>query len=200
MLLNGRITKKSFKNWLFIKSVSKQIFGYFDLCLAQNLETIKYLKDLGAKKIKNPGNLKFAESSIKIPNRISKSQRKFFTKKNIMFCAVSTHPSEEIYCANLFKKLKKNKKSLIIIIPRHIDRSHQIKAELESLNLKVHLHSDKDKINFDTNIYLVDSYGETKFFLKYSKIVFMGGSLISHGGQNPIKPHELDVKFYMDLT
>ena len=194
ILLNGRITKKSFKNWLTIKSISKRIFGYFDLCLAQNIETIRYLKDLGVKKIKNPGNLKFSESSIKIPSKISKLQKIFLSKKNIIFCAVSTHPSEEIYCANLFKKVKKNKNSIIIIIPRHIDRSHQIKTELESLNLKVHLHSDKENINFDTNIYLVDSYGETKFFLKYCKIVFMGGSLISHGGQNPIEAARIGCK------
>ena len=194
ILLNGRITKKSFKNWLVVKSISKKIFGYFDLCLAQNNETIKYLKDLGAKKIKVPGNLKFSESSIKIPNKISKTQERFLSKKNIIFCAVSTHPSEEIFCANLFKKLRKNKNSIIIIIPRHIDRSQEIKDELESLNLKVHLHSNKEKINSNTNDYLVNSYGETKFFLKYSKIVFMGGSLIPHGGQNPIEAARIGCK------
>ena len=196
ILLNGRITKKSFKNWLVVKSISKKIFGYFDLCLAQNNETIKYLKDLGAKKIKVPGNLKFSESSIKIPNKISKTQERFLSKKNIIFCAVSTHPSEEIFCANLFKKLRKNKNSIIIIIPRHIDRSQEIKDELESLNLKVHLHSNKEKINSNTNVYLVNSYGETKFFLKYSKIVFMGGSLIPHGGQNPIDAAYSGCKVY----
>ncbi len=56
------------------------------------------------------------------------------------------------------------------------------------------MHSNKEKINSNTNVYLVNSYGETKFFLKYSKIVFMGGSLIPHGGQNPIEAARIGCK------
>ena len=58
---------------------------------------------------------------------------------------------------------------------------------MEKLNLKVHTHSSKKKIDINTDIYLVDSYGITKSFFKISKVVFLGGSIIKHGGQNPLE-------------
>ena len=86
------------------------------------------------------------------------------------------------------KELKlKYKNVLTIIIPRHIDRIRTILKEIDKLNLKVHLHSKKKRINKDTDIYLVDTYGETKSFFKVCKIVFLGGSMIRHGGQNPLE-------------
>ena len=59
---------------------------------------------------------------------------------------------------------------------------------MKKLNLNTHIHSSKTKIDKDTDIYLVNSYGETKSFFKICKIVFLGGSLIKHGGQNPLEP------------
>jgi len=86
------------------------------------------------------------------------------------------------------KKLKKKHKNLLtIIIPRHIDRSENIIKEIKNLNLKVHNHDSKNKIGKDTDIYLVNSYGETKSFFKVCRTVFLGGSLIEHGGQNPLE-------------
>ena len=82
---------------------------------------------------------------------------------------------------------QKHKNLLTIIIPRHIGRVKSIKNELSNLNLKVHLHEPKKKINPDTNIYLVNSYGKTKSFYKECKNVFLGGSIITHGGQNPLE-------------
>ena len=76
---------------------------------------------------------------------------------------------------------------LTIIIPRHIDRTQSIIEELEKLNLKVHTHDSKNKIDKNTDIYLVNSYGKTKSFFKVCKTVFLGGSLIKHGGQNPLE-------------
>ena len=84
--------------------------------------------------------------------------------------------------------MKKNIKNLLtIIIPRHIDRKEKIINNLNNLNLKVHLHSSKNKIRNDIDVYLVDTYGETKKFFKISKVVFLGGSMINHGGQNPLE-------------
>ena len=86
------------------------------------------------------------------------------------------------------KKLKKKYKNLLtIIIPRHIDRTKSIIEEIQKLNLKVHTHDSNNKINNDTDIYLVNAYGKTKSFFKVCKTVFLGGSLIEHGGQNPLE-------------
>ena len=76
---------------------------------------------------------------------------------------------------------------LKIIIPRHINRIHSIKDELNELNLKIHTHEPKKRISKDTDIYLVNSYGQTKSFYNNCKNVFLGGSIINHGGQNPLE-------------
>ena len=85
-------------------------------------------------------------------------------------------------------RLKKRFKNILtIIIPRHINRIDSIKAELQNLDLKIHLDEPKKKISHDTDIYLVNSYGKTKLFYKVCKNIFLGGSLIEHGGQNPLE-------------
>ena len=84
--------------------------------------------------------------------------------------------------------MKKYKNLLTIIIPRHIDRVSSIKDQLLKMNLTVHLDEPKKKISPNTDVYLVNSYGKTKSFYKVCKNVFLGGSLIKHGGQNPLEP------------
>ena len=109
-------------------------------------------------------------------------------KSRKSWCASSTHKSEEVFCANVHKELKKKYKNLLtIIIPRHVNRTTEIINELKNLDLKFHLHNPKKKINKNTDIYIVNSYGKTKSFYKICKNVFLGGSLIKHGGQNPLE-------------
>ena len=187
VLLNARITNKTFTKWFKFKSFSKDIFNKFDLCLCQNKETKIYLKKLGTKNIKNLGNLKFSESKkIKKINKIKNF--KLLNNKNILFGGISTHYDEEIFCGKVHLELKnKYKKFISIIIPRHVNRAESIKNDLENLKLKVHLHSSKINIENDTDIYLVDTYGETKSFLNMCKVVYLGGSIIKRGGQNPLE-------------
>ena len=195
ILLNARITKKTYKKWKKISFFSKSIFNKFDICLAQNNETKNYLKKLGAKNIKKLGNLKFSETGLKNINKINKNTKKFFDLKRILFGAISTHQEEEIFCAKIHANLKKKYiNGVTIIIPRHIHRSSDIKEEIENIGLKVHLHSSGEKIDSKTDIYLVDTFGETKLFIKICNIVFLGGSLIRHGGQNPIEAARLGCK------
>ena len=192
VLLNARITKKSFQKWNFINNFSKKIFNKFDLCLSQNNTTSNYLKTLGAKNIKKIGNLKFSESSSDLKDRSNFKIKKFLKKKKIVFTAISTHKGEELLCAKVHANLKKKYKNIIsIIIPRHIHRAQEIKDELNLIGLNVHLHSSNKLIKNDTDIYLVDTFGETKSFLKLSKIAFMGKSIHGYGGQNPIEAARL---------
>ncbi len=186
ILLNGRITKKTYNRWMKFPNLSRFLFSKFQLCLSSSYESKKYLKKLGANNVKYFGNLKFSQSenqSIKI----DKNLKNFLIKKN-SWCASSTHYNEEKYCALTHLKLKKKYKDLLtIIIPRHVDRIDKIKNELENLNLNIHLDYPKKKIKSNTDIYLVNSYGKTKSIFKICKNVFLGGSLINHGGQNPLE-------------
>ncbi len=186
VLLNARITKKTFNRWKSINFFSKNIFEKFNLCLPSNYETKKYLKILGAKNIKLIGNIKYSQSEINI-KKINKKLENFISKKKI-WCASSTHSTEEVFCGLIHKSLKKKYKNLVtIIIPRHINRVPEIKTELAKLNLKVHTHEPLKKISNDIDIYLVNSYGQTKSFYSKCKNIFLGGSIINHGGQNPLE-------------
>ena len=186
ILLNARITKKSFSRWKFFPNFSKKIFEKITLALPQNIESKKYLKLLGTKNIKLVGNLKFFGEVQKnnIKNLILK--KKFL--KRIIFCAASTHKTEELFIGKVHKDLKSEIKNLItIIIPRHINRKKEIIDELNNIGLNSQLHTSTKKLSKDTDIYIVDTYGETKKFYSLSKLTFLGGSLIPHGGQNPLE-------------
>ena len=186
MLINARITKRSFKKWKFFSSSTKKLFQNFDICLTSSLETKNYLKLLGTKKNYFIGNLKFTQSEKTI-DELKDNTKKFFSTKTI-WCASSTHEHEEKICANIHKKLKiKYKNFLTVIIPRHIHRTQKIIKEIKKLDLKIHLHDSKKKIDKKTDIYLVNSFGQTQSFFKVCKTVFLGGSIIKHGGQNPLE-------------
>ena len=186
ILINARITRKSYNNWIKLKNFSKSIFNKFDLCMSSNKETIIFLKKLGAKNIKYFGNLKYSQSeNEKI--EIDSQTIKFISRKTV-WCASSTHNSEEKFAGHIHNKLKKKYKNLLtVIIPRHIDRVDEINEQLSNLGLKVHTHEPKSRINEDTDIYLVNSFGKTKSFYSIIKNIFLGGSLIKHGGQNPLE-------------
>ncbi len=186
MLINGRITKKTFKRWKLFPRLSKKIFNNFDLCLASSKESNNYLKKLGAKKTKYIGNLKFAQSeNEKIT--INKKLKDIIASRT-SWCASSTHNSEEIFCAKIHIQLKKKYPNLLtIIIPRHIERAVSIVNELKDMNLKIHLLDSKDEMKSDAEIIIVNSYGKTKSIYSVCKNIFLGGSLVNHGGQNPLE-------------
>ena len=196
ILLNARITKKSFNKWSMISSMSKILFKSFDICFPQNYETKKYLQSLGAKKIKFIGNLKFSESKTQKNETLTKNIKNIFKSKKI-WCAASTHKGEERISILTHQKLKvKYKNLLTIIIPRHIQRVNDIRNEINNMGLKVQTHSKKNKITKESEIYLVDTYGETKSFFKICNTVFLGGSIVNHGGQNPLEPARLGCKIF----
>lgn len=188
VLLNARLTQRSYKRWTYFKNFSKNIFGYIDIAFPQNQETFRYLKKLNIKKIKQIGNLKFSDSKIRKTQKFSKSFLNNI-KNRIIFCASSTHPNEEILICKAHISLRKKFGNLLtVIIPRHIDRVKGISEEIRTLGLKSNIRTEQKKINYDTDIYLVDTYGETKKFFEISKVAFIGGSFVKHGGQNPIEP------------
>ena len=200
LLVNGRITKKTFSRWKLLKNLAKKIFEKFDLCIVANQETENHLKILGAQNIKNYGNLKFTKTKF---NSDKKLDSIFLSKiKNRkIWCATSTHPSEEIFCAKTHLDLKKTYNSILtIIIPRHIDRIKTISKDLSNLNLKINLYSNFDQMSLDTDILLIDVYGEASKFYNISKCVFVGKSLIKSlvkdSGQNPIEPSRFGCKIY----
>lgn len=187
IILNARIVKKTLDRWQIFPSFAKEVFDKITLALPSNLETLKYLKQLQVKNISVAGNLKYyGEKNIKGIN--DKLLRNKF-KNSKIWSAASTHKNEEIFLGKLHKNLKKNNKQLItIIIPRHINRVPEIIDDMNKLGLKTITHSSNLKIKNNTDIYLVDSYGVSSKFYNLTNLTFVGGSIINHGGQNPLEP------------
>ena len=89
---------------------------------------------------------------------------------------------------NVHSKLVGKFKNLTtIIIPRHVERKSEVIGLIEEKKLNYHCHSWNQRIQKNVDIYLVDTYGDTKKFFKEVDNVFLGGSLIKHGGQNPLE-------------
>jgi len=200
LLINGRITKKSFLRWKLVMNFAKKIFEKFDLCLTSNEESEGFLKILGAKNIKNYGNLKFSKINTDLNNKLDSDFLNKIENRKI-WCGASTHPTEEILCAKSHLKIKKKYNNILtIIIPRHIDRVKTIYEELSKLNIKIVLSSNLSQIDTKTDVLLVDSYGESLKFYNISKYVFLGKSLATSlrkdSGQNPIEPARLGCKIF----
>jgi len=190
IIINARITERSFNKWQIFPNFANQVFGKISLALPQNLETLKYLKLLKVKNIKTPGNLKYYGKKNNQDHLAKSLKNKFRNFK--VWCAASTHNDEEILIGKLHKRLKKIEKKLItIIIPRHIDRTNEIIDALNNLDLNCITHTSNQKLQKDTDVYLVDSYGESSRFYNLTNISFVGGSIINHGGQNPLEPARL---------
>ena len=118
---------------------------------------------------------------------INKKLKNVITSRK-SWCASSTHASEEIFCAKIHIQLKKKYPNLLtIIIPRHIERSETIFNELKNMNLKTYLFESNNKIGSDAEIIIINSYGKTKSVYSVCKNIFLGGSLINHGGQYPLE-------------
>jgi len=196
ILLNARITKKSFNRWYKLRNFSESIFNLINFSYPQNKETKNYLKKLGVKNIKILGNLKYIDNNDFKNNKVDKKLFLQF-KKYKTFVAASTHDKEEMFAARTHIICKKKNKNLItIIIPRHINRVDNIINEIKKLGLKVISKSSKNKNLKNIDIFIVDTFGESKKFYKIATSVFLGGSIANKGGQNPLEPARFGAKIF----
>ena len=194
ILLNARITKKTYNRWFKIKKFSNSIFSLIDKAYSQNSETNYYLKKLNVKSIKSIGNLKFIENDNFESNQADKKLFSQF-KKYKTFIAASTHDTEELFAAKTHILLKKKNKNIItIIIPRHINRVDQIISQINELGLNVISRSSNKRKLKNIDIFVVDTFGESKKFYKFATTVFLGGSIIKRGGQNPLEAARFGTK------
>ena len=185
ILLNARISNKSFIKWKLIKSSMNKILNCFDLILCQSKESADYFNYFETNNIRIPGNLKFVVSeNFENENK----EENLNLQKKLIFIALSTHPTEEEFCIKVHASLKSQYPNLLtIIIPRHINRIHEIQKIIRNTKLNFLIAESLDNLENNTDILIINSYGNTKKILKSSKYVFIGGSLVNHGGQNPIE-------------
>ena len=197
-LINGRVTKKTFRRWKILPITAKKIFESFEFCLASSQESKNFLKSLGAQDVQYIGNIKF---SNKIDFKNLKNENEKFLKSKKVWCAASTHQDEDEFSIKVHVNLKEKISNLMTIIaPRHIHRSKKIKRICENYNLEAQILNEKDTINPSSEILIINSFGVLPSFFKYSKSVFVGKSTIKNlendGGQNPIIAAQLGCKIY----
>ena len=185
ILLNARISNKSFIKWKLIKSSMNKILNCFDLILCQSNESADYFNYFETNNVKILGNLKFVVSeNFENENK----EENLNLQKKLIFIALSTHPTEEEFCIRIHESLKSQYPNLLtIIIPRHINRIPEIQKIITNTKLNFLIAESLDNFKNNTDILIINSYGNTKKILKLSKYVFIGGSLVKHGGQNPIE-------------
>ena len=189
ILLNARLTNKTFKRWKVLKNFASEILSSIQLSICSNKETMSYLSYFNGKNIKYFGNIKYCSTLQNINS--GKNKKIELARKNNIWCAVSTHPGEEIFCAEVHKILKKSNKNIkTIIIPRHTNRLKKILQSLNEMGLKTQVKNENDNIDENSEIILVNYYGAVFKYYENFKQIFIGKSLIkkleNDAGQNPL--------------
>ena len=186
LLVNVRMSPKSFNRWLKLPFFYKKITDCFSEIYAQSEFDKKRISLLTKRKIKFIGNLKL--SNLK-KNILRDAKKNIFSKKKLLIITfASTHEGEEEKILPVIKKLfnKFNNNLGVIIAPRHPERFLNIISLCQKFNLKSKLENSKEKN--DKDILIVNSFGNLPRYFENSDIVFLGGSLIYKGGHNPIEP------------
>ena len=193
ILINARISKKSFSKWKWLKGLVSSILSKFDIILCQDENTAKFIRKLSKSKIdpKVVGSLK--ESAPPLP--FSEEDRSVISNQigsRPIWLAASTHEREELMMAKAHEYARRfSRRLLLIIVPRHPNRGKKICSDLRNLGWQVSLRSGGEKINNYTEIYIADTFGEMGLWYRISSISFLGGSMTEVGGHNPFEPATL---------
>jgi 3-deoxy-D-manno-octulosonic-acid transferase len=191
VLVNARMSQQSCKRWASLASLSKPVFSRFDLVLTQNWRFAKRLTGLGAPKATITGNLKYDAPPPPVDARAAEELRRAIGARPV-FLAASTHPGEDEAVASVQELLQATIPSLLtVIVPRHPNRGEAIAALLGERHLSAARRSAGEPITDDTQVYLADTIGELGLFYNLAPLSFIGGSLVVHGGQNPIEAIKL---------
>jgi 3-deoxy-D-manno-octulosonic-acid transferase len=191
VLINGRMSHRSFPRWRRMAGTISALLGRFDICLAQSEIDAERFAALGSRNVVTTGNLKLDVPAP--PADPAKLERLLtMTRGRPIIVAASTHPGEESILLEAHRTLARFFPSLLtVIVPRHPHRGEAIARTIPAARLHVALRSREELPTATTDIYVADTMGELGLFYRLAPIVFMGGSLIEHGGQNPIEAVKL---------
>jgi 3-deoxy-D-manno-octulosonic-acid transferase len=191
VLINGRMSQRSFPRWRRITATISALLGRFDVCLAQSQVDADRFAALGSRNVITTGNLKLDVPAP--PADAGKLERLMaVTRGRPIIVAASTHPGEENILLEAHRALAAYFPSLLsVVVPRHPDRGEAIARDIAASGLQVGLRSREQLPTATTDIYVADTMGELGLFYRLAPIVFMGGSLVPHGGQNPIEAIKL---------
>lgn len=191
VLINGRMSQRSFPRWQRASATIGALLGRFDICLAQSRVDAERFSALGSPSVITTGNLKMDVAPPPAdPGRLERLLA--VTRGRPVIVAASTHQGEEELLVEAHRRLSASFPTLLtVIVPRHPHRGEQVAGLVEAAGLPVALRSREQQPMAATAIYVADTMGELGLFYRLAPIVFMGGSLVEHGGQNPIEAVKL---------
>jgi 3-deoxy-D-manno-octulosonic-acid transferase len=191
VLINGRMSQRSFPRWRRVSNTISALLGTFDVCLAQSQTDAERFSVLGCRNVVTTGNLKLdLPAPPADPAKLDRLMA--VTRGRPIIVAASTHPGEEEILIEAHKTLAGFFPQLLtVIVPRHPNRGEAIARTVAESGLTPALRSHEDMPTAVTDIYVADTLGELGLFYRFAPIVFMGGSLVEHGGQNPIEAVKL---------
>lgn len=191
ILVNGRLSERSSERWARLPRSARSLLGTVDLCLAQSEEDAARFHALGAPRVAATGNLKFDVPPPEAdPEAFAEMQHQVGNRPVLL--AASTHPGEDEVVIETHLRLRDSLPGLLtIIVPRHPDRG----ADIEHMAAEAQLPAVRRSTGYlpgdATEIYVADTIGELGIFYRLSPVVFVGGSLVQHGGQTPIEAAKL---------
>ena len=194
ILINGKISEKTFKNYYRFRFFLRPFFRKFSAILAKSSgDFSRFVKIIGSdKNVAELGNIKFKERK-----KISETEPVHEFDGLKYFFAASTHAPEEEIIIDGFK-LGGADFDRLIIAPRHIERSADIKSLAESKGFSAALFSEKTS----AKVIIIDCFGLLERLYAYADKIFVGGSLVSIGGHNIYEALQFEKKVavgqYMD--
>ena len=191
ILVNARLSEQSFHRWRYAPTTIASLLRRFDLCLAQSdLDADRYAH-LGAPRVNVTGNLKLDAPAPPADNQKLEAMQAAIAGRPVI-AAASTHPGEEVLVIDAHIRLRHSFPRLITLIaPRHPERGPGILDLAKLAGFSAAMRSSGELPNRGTDVYVADTIGELGLLYRLAPIVFMGGSLVRHGGQNPIEAAKL---------
>jgi len=187
IVINGRLSERSFSRWRRVPGVIAALLNRFDLCLTQSAADAERYAKLGAPRVSATGNLKLDLPAPPADDAILGRLKQIVGKRPVVVAA-STHPGEEATVIGAHRRLRAKFPALLtIIVPRHPTRGESIAEIAKSAGVAIALRSRRAQPMPDIGVYIADTLGELGLMYRLAPIAFMGGSLAHHGGQNPIE-------------
>jgi 3-deoxy-D-manno-octulosonic-acid transferase len=192
VLVNGRLSERSYARWKkLVPSLISALLANFELCLVRSPEDARRYGELGARRVTIVGNLKLDVPPLPI-DETTRGQLAQALAGRPLLAAASTHPGEEEQVLQAHQVLRASYPELLtLIVPRHPERGSTIAQLISGAGLTACQRSAGKLPDQTTDIYVCDTLGELGVVYSLAPIVFMGGSFIPHGGQNPIEAIKL---------
>jgi len=191
ILVNGRLSENSFRRWRRLPVTIGDLLRRLDLCLARTPADAERISELGAPHVVTTGDLKL-DGPAPPADRAKLAALTKAIGGRALIAAASTHDGEETAVIDAHQRLRANFPGLLtLIVPRHPERGGGVAEFARAAGLKVRMRSRGELPDAATDVYVADTVGELGLIYRLAPIVFVGGSLVPHGGQNPIEPAKL---------